>query len=71
MIGSVLVFAASIAALGLMAWYARHQDPEATVTELFDRIMTDRTVRLAIIMCWWWLGWHFLVGQTVDPGFAG
>ncbi len=66
MIGSLLVFGACLIGLALTAWAARRQDPEVGVTELFDRIMADRTVRIAVIVCWWWLGWHFLVGQTVD-----
>ncbi|NYE18552.1 DUF6186 family protein [Microbacterium immunditiarum] len=70
MITSLVVFAACAIALIVSGWSARRSDPDATVTELFDLMMTDRTVRLAIIVCWWWLGWHFLVGQTVDPGFG-
>lgn len=70
MITSLVVFAACGIALIVSAWWARRSDPDATVTELFDLMMTDRTVRLAVIVCWWWLGWHFLVGQTVDPGFG-
>lgn len=70
MIGSVVVFTLCLALLVASSLLARRADPEATVTELFDRMMTDRTVRLAVIVCWWWLGWHFLVGQTVDPGYG-
>ena len=71
MTGSILVFALCGVALVASARLARHRDPQATVTELFDLALTDRTVRLAVVVCWWWLGWHFLVGQTVDPGYAG
>ncbi|WP_408605752.1 DUF6186 family protein [Leucobacter salsicius] len=33
--------------------------------ELFDRLLEDRTVRVAVIAIWWWLGWHFLAGDTL------
>ncbi len=31
---------------------------------LMDRILHHRTTRVAIILGWWWLGWHFLVNQV-------
>lgn len=71
MTASILLFALCATALVVSAWLARRADPEATVTELFDVALSNRTVRLAVMVCWWWLGWHFLVGQTVDPGFVG
>lgn len=67
MIASLAVFSLCVAALTITAWRARRADPEATVTELFDRVMASRTVRIAMIVAWWWLGWHFFVAQTVDP----
>ena len=30
---------------------------------LMDRILHHRTTRVAIILAWWWVGWHFLVNQ--------
>jgi hypothetical protein len=59
-------FAACALALLVATWWMRRQDPEVTVTALFDRIMTSRAARVAIIVMWWWIGWHFLAGQTVD-----
>lgn len=67
MIASATAFVLCFVTVAAASWLARRNDPAATVTGLFDRMMSDRTVRLAIIVCWWWLGWHFLVGQTVDP----
>lgn len=67
---SPLVFALSAAALLVSALLVRAQDPEASVVAMFDAALEDRSVRLAVLMCWWWLGWHFLVAQTVDPGFG-
>ncbi len=31
------------------------------------RVMARRAPRIAIVVFWWWLGWHVLVAQTVDP----
>ena len=31
---------------------------------LMDRILHHRTTRVAIILAWWWVGWHFLVNQV-------
>lgn len=70
MIAGILVFLLCLAALLVSAWAARAADPHATVVELFDRALADRTVKLAMLVCWWWIGWHFLVAQTVDPGLV-
>jgi hypothetical protein len=67
MMSSAVVFTLCVAALAFTAWRAAREDPEATLAELFDRVMETRTVRVAIVMVWWWLGWHFFVAQTVDP----
>ncbi|OJX62927.1 MAG: hypothetical protein BGO95_10925 [Micrococcales bacterium 73-13] len=42
-----------------------------TVTELLDGILAERAPRVTLVLFWWWLGWHFLVGQTVDAPLAG
>ena len=68
---SAMVFTLAAVALVVCTWIASRADPDATATGLFDRIMQTRTSRVALIVCWWWLGWHVLVAQTVDPGFAG
>lgn len=31
---------------------------------LMDRILHHRTTRIAIMLAWWWVGWHFLVNQV-------
>ena len=43
----------------------------AKVTELLDGVLAERAPRIALVLFWWWLGWHFLVGQTVDPPVLG
>lgn len=65
MIISTAFFLLCTTALVLTTWRIRRRDPEATVTDLFDRLLEDRAVRIAVIVVWWWLGWHFLAGQTL------
>jgi len=62
---SILYFGACTLALVLASLIVRNEHPEATVTALFDALLADRVMRIAIFACWWWLGWHFLAGQTV------
>jgi len=31
------------------------------VAVLLQSAMGRRTVRIAVLLVWWWLGWHFLV----------
>jgi hypothetical protein len=66
MIFSDLAFGVCGLALVVATWWLHRTDAEATVTALFDAIMTSRAARVAIIVMWWWIGWHFLAGQTVD-----
>lgn len=62
---SVVYFVSCALALAAASAIVRHEHPEATVTALFDILMADRVLRIAILACWWWLGWHFLAGQTI------
>ncbi len=55
----------AIAMVVLLVLGHRRRSSIAPFGELVDVILIDRTTRLAIMLCWWWLGWHFLVGQTV------
>ncbi len=43
----------------------------APLTELLDEVLAERAPRFVLVLFWWWLGWHFLVGQTVDPPLLG
>ena len=67
MIGTVgfLVIGLGVVALAVLGQAKRNQF--ATFGELLDRVMTTQAARLTILTFWWWLGWHFLVAQTVDP----
>lgn len=70
MIPSILAFAVCAVALVSITLVERSRDPESTVTGMFDRLMTDRAVRVAVLLAWWWLGWHFLAGQTTDAAVS-
>ncbi|WP_166983804.1 DUF6186 family protein [Paramicrobacterium fandaimingii] len=55
-----------VAACGLVAW--SHRDPVAmsSPSQLLDDLFTSHAARIAIIVFWWWIGWHFLFAQTLD-----
>lgn len=65
MILSAAVFSVCASALIVATLLARRRDPEATAGGMFDRALSDRTVRIAVVLIWWWLGWHFLAGETL------
>lgn len=67
MIRSAVVFAVCGLALVVLLRAGVRRGAMATSARMFERAMANRTVRIAMIVLWWWLGWHFLVGQTVDP----
>jgi hypothetical protein len=65
---STLGFALEAAAIvTLVILGQRDQNRFATLGELLDRVMSTRAARITILTFWWWLGWHFLVAQTIDP----
>lgn len=53
------------AALAVAGWLLGRRYADASVTGMFDRLMSDRGIRVAVIVIWWWLGWHFLAGVTL------
>lgn len=52
--------------LGLAIWLLTHFEvlKLTKVGDLMERILHHRTTRLAIILAWWWVGWHFLVNEV-------
>jgi hypothetical protein len=48
---------------GLVFWQItrRAGSKVASVGQMIDRIMHKRTTRVAIMIAWWWVGFHFLV----------
>ena len=59
-------FVACLVAVGALELLAR-RDPEkmTSLTSMIDHVVAVRSARIGILLFWWWLGWHFLVGQTV------
>jgi hypothetical protein len=35
------------------------------ITKMLDRLMTNRAIRITILIFWWWLGWHFFVAAPL------
>lgn len=54
-------------AVGATIEAVARRDPNrvAPLASMIDRVMATRSARIGILLFWWWLGWHFLVGQTV------
>jgi hypothetical protein len=48
-------------AAGFTAWLIGRLKPQfvAPLGQLVARIMHNRNTRLALVVVWWWLGWHF------------
>jgi hypothetical protein len=57
--------ACAVAAVVLELRARQRPDDLAPVGSLLERVMATRSARIGILLFWWWLGWHFLVGQTV------
>ena len=55
-----------VVALGLAVWILTHFGALklTKVGDLMERILHHRTTRIAIILAWWWVGWHFLVNEV-------
>lgn len=47
--------------LGLGAWILGRIRPQilAPLGDLVARIMHHRNTRIALVVIWWWFGWHF------------
>lgn len=54
-----------VAAIALEVVARRDPDRIAPLGDLLDRVMATRSARVGILLFWWWVGWHFLVGPTV------
>ena len=67
MIRSAIVFCLCGVALVVVLRAGVRRGAMVTSVRMFERAMANRTVRIAMIVLWWWRGWHFLVGQTVGP----
>lgn len=58
-VGIYVCLAASLLVLELMARRPRSRIP--TFPDLLRSGMRRRDVQLAVLLTWWWLGWHFLL----------
>ena len=52
-----------LAAIGLGV--ASHVVPKRVpkLTSVLAVVMRRRTARIAFVLAWWWVGWHFFVGH--------
>ena len=55
-----------LAAVGLVIVAKLKSDKVASFGELLDPVMASRAARVAIVLFWWWLGWHFVVVPPED-----
>jgi hypothetical protein len=45
--------------LVLVSHWRRSRVP--TLSVVFSRLMRKRTTRVALVLAWWWIGFHFFV----------
>ncbi len=47
--------------VGFAVWLLGRLRPDliSPFGDLIARIMHNRNTRIAVIVVWWWLGWHF------------
>ncbi len=52
---------AAVLGLGFAVWLFSRLKPHilAPLGDLVARLMHHRNTRLALVLVWWWLGWHF------------
>ncbi len=56
------VFAAcALALVGLQIAAEHRPDRICGLGTLFGRLMATRATRVAVVLAWAWIGWHFLV----------
>ncbi|HEX3825020.1 MAG TPA: DUF6186 family protein [Mycobacteriales bacterium] len=58
-IAGYLGFTAAAVALDLLA--RRSGSRLATISDVFGKLSDRRIGRVAVMLLWWWLGWHFFV----------
>ncbi|BDS50670.1 DUF6186 family protein [Rhodoluna lacicola] len=51
----------AVLALGFAFWLLGRVKPQilAPLGDLVGRLMHHRNTRIALMVVWWWLGWHF------------
>ncbi|MCA0295290.1 MAG: DUF6186 family protein [Actinobacteria bacterium] len=62
----VIYLLAIVTALCLVIIGRLRPDLIAPLGAMFGRVLRNRAARVMLIVFWWWLGWHFLAGVTLD-----
>jgi hypothetical protein len=62
-VGSYLVFI--VISIALAAVGRSRPDRPVPSNDLLENIMQHRITRIGTFMSRWWIGWHFMVGQTI------
>lgn len=63
---TISVYATCIlASVGCWLWARRHPDTMTPLGTLLETVFTSPPARIAALMFWWWLGWHFLVAPVI------
>lgn len=44
-------------------WAHFHTEKLLPIGVVLERLMSDRTVRIALGIAWWWVGWHFIFSE--------
>lgn len=57
-----------LAAIGIDVAARRGIGQVETLGDTIAASMGDRTVRIALVATWWWIGWHFLADPTRSYG---
>ena len=57
-----------VAALAIDVTARRGSRQLETLGDTIAAAMGDRTVRIAVVATWWWIGWHFLADPTRSYG---
>ncbi|WP_020659769.1 DUF6186 family protein [Amycolatopsis benzoatilytica] len=52
-----------IVAAAILLWLGSHLFPKKIppLTTVLAALMRKRSTRIALVLAWWWVGWHFFV----------
>lgn len=57
---TIVGFVVVIAAILILEWRARRPGSRIpTIGQWLGYLMRPRIGRFMILLCWWWLGWHY------------
>ncbi|WP_406632147.1 DUF6186 family protein [Amycolatopsis sp. WGS_07] len=53
----------AIVAAAILLWLGSHLFPKKipSLTSVLSALMRKRSTRIALVLAWWWVGWHFFV----------